>query len=264
LAADPVRQKQNRTVIREILKIEPIAAIREALDCTKARLAKDAHASDLVPRVESLLVRLDAISTSGLGAQADLVQLEQLVRRINEERCALFGELTGRACKEKLQQSWPSTFFFPVPPAPPAPPAFRMPGPRGPDTIEGWLNVARERAQDGSAMISARPTSAGPVYMMGYGIECSLKGYLKSQRRAFPTSGRAGHDLRALWEAAGFRLSDINDKNGAKTFYIERWSTDLRYAAVLPDSTAPGDLLRAAHDLIGWIQQKAKRTRSAR
>jgi len=250
-------------VLSEILQNESVTAIREALNYMRARLARDAHAANLVPRVESLLLKLNAISASGSTAPPDPALLEQLVQEINGENCAIYGELTCRACRMKLPQSWPGNFFRPIQQAPllPTPPT---PGPRGPNTTEEWLFVARERAQDGSAMMVARPTSAGAVYMMGYGIECSLKGFLRSQSRPFPTSGRAGHNLRALWEVAGFRLSDLNDHNGAKTFYIECWSTDLRYEADLPSSTSPEVLLQAAGELVGWIQKMARRTRRAR
>jgi hypothetical protein len=43
-----------------------------------------------------------------------------------------------------------------------------------PNTAQDWITVANERAADAEAMLSSRQDSVGPVYMVGYAIECSL------------------------------------------------------------------------------------------
>jgi hypothetical protein len=138
------------------------------------------------------------------------------------------------------------------------------PARRGPHSAEAWVEVAGARAADAQAMLAVRAGSTGPVYMAGYAIECSLKALLRARNQPFPTGGSAGHDLRGLWEASGFRLSDLNDANGAKTFFIERWSTDLRYDTAMDTQMSTHDLLSGAGDLTGWIQTRVKRARGRR
>lgn len=128
-----------------------------------------------------------------------------------------------------------------------------------PTCAEDWIAVARERAADADALLHERQYSAGSVYLAGYVIECSLKAVLQRRGIPFPKAGSAGHDLRALWKTAGFRLTDLADDSGAKTFFIERWNTDLRYTAdpELPISST--ELVNAARWLSGWLQNKARR-----
>jgi hypothetical protein len=133
-----------------------------------------------------------------------------------------------------------------------------------PTSSDGWLDVARERASDADALLGARDQSAGSVYFAGYAIECSLKALLQRSGKAFPTAGGAGHDLRGLWLQSGFRLGDISDASGAKTFFVESWSTDLRYevAPSLPGSTS--ELVGDARQLSSWIQTQIRRQRPPR
>ena len=133
-----------------------------------------------------------------------------------------------------------------------------------PTSSDGWRDVARERASDADALLSRRQRSAGSVYLAGYAIECSLKAFLQRRGMPFPTAGGAGHDLRGLWLQSGFRLGDLSDASGAKTFFIKDWSTDLRYevAPSLPCS-AP-ELVGGARQLSGWIQTQIRRQRSPR
>ena len=136
-----------------------------------------------------------------------------------------------------------------------------------PGTWEQWLNVAIERAQDADSIAKERSDSIGAVYMAGYAVECALKAYLKSKNCSFPTSGSKGHDLRNLWNRAGFRLSDIQDRNGNKTFFLEEWSTDLRYEVRDSDEyiiiKARGvtieELIEGARQLSGWIYNQIRR-----
>jgi hypothetical protein len=99
---------------------------------------------------------------------------------------------------------------------------------------------------------------SGALYLAGYVVECRLKILLNKMGKPYPTAGRPGHDLKALWDAAGLRREDQGGFRGA---FIEYWSTDLRYSAIVSSIHASEDLLRGAQDLAGYV---TKRTRSVR
>jgi len=128
-----------------------------------------------------------------------------------------------------------------------------------PNQYQDWLYLAKERASDADAIYKARPTSIGCVYMAGYAIECSLKALLRDRNVGFPKHGNEGHNLRGLWEAAKFRLSDLHDSKGAKTFFIESWDTSLRYQLSLDSSISIAELLDGAKQLTRQIQQQLRR-----
>lgn len=131
-----------------------------------------------------------------------------------------------------------------------------------PSTVEQWLAVARERGLDASAMLPARETSIGPAYMAGYAVESAIKALLQARGTPRPTSGRAGHNLRALWRAADFRLSDLNDPDGHRSFFLQDWTTDLRYQSEPPDGADDqAALVKAAQGLVGWLHARIKRQR---
>jgi hypothetical protein len=100
--------------------------------------------------------------------------------------------------------------------------------------------------------------------MAGYAVECSIKAYLQRSGIRFPTSGRDGHALRTLWAKAGFRVKDLGDRDGAKSFYLTTWTTDLRYTAEFNESLIPGDLVKGARELTGWLQTRVKRVKRRR
>jgi hypothetical protein len=257
-------------VIRKIRANEGVQAIRDDLENTRSRLAKDRDAQYLAPRIQSLIAALDALLAQvPAGGKVDNQTLAGFVTRANEERCGIFGELTGTVCTAGKRPGWAKRFF--------QQPALlvstasldptRQPRPRkgsSPLTAEGWRELAQERARDAEALEDGRPDTAGPVYMAGYAIECSLKAYLHERGIAFPTSGREGHNLRGLWEAAGFRLKDLKDVQGAMTYYIEHWSTDLRYAKSTGSSLSTDMLMDGARQLSTWIQNRMKRKGKAR
>lgn len=108
-----------------------------------------------------------------------------------------------------------------------------------PTTTEGWLDVARERGEDASAMLGKRKGSVGPVYMAGYAVESALKAYLQAKGISRPNSGPLGHDIRGLWKASGLQLRDIKDPKGDATFFFQGWNTALRYQ-VTPPANSPG------------------------
>ena len=133
-----------------------------------------------------------------------------------------------------------------------------------PASADGWIVIARERGADAAAMLPQRQDSTGPVYMAGYAIECALKAYLTDRGIARPAGGRTGHDLRGLWKTSGFRLADLNDPQGTKSFYVEGWSTDLRYRHRLDTPRSTAEMVEGARVLSSWIQMRLKRPRRRR
>jgi len=131
-----------------------------------------------------------------------------------------------------------------------------------PNSVSDWLSAARERAADADAVLAGRPDSIGSVYLVGYSIECCLKAYLTSIGRKAPTSGREGHNLTSLWIACGFRKADVADSTGCKTFFVDQWSTGLRYEVRLVATTQIADLVPGARHLSGWIHQQLMRAKA--
>ncbi len=127
-----------------------------------------------------------------------------------------------------------------------------------PSTPEEWLEIAGERAADAAAMLTSRQSSVGPVYMAGYAVECALKAYLQRRGRKWP-KGKEGHDARGLWRASEFQLRDLKDRNGAKSFFVQDWSTNLRYRAQLGTDIEASELVKGAQQLSGWIRQQIRR-----
>ncbi len=128
-----------------------------------------------------------------------------------------------------------------------------------PSSPAEWVAVACIRGADSNAMLKTGGASTGPVYMAGYAVECSLKAFLMIQGTPFPAGGAAGHDLAGLWKAARLRLTDLGDTNGAKTFYVDTWSTDLRYQVAVPSALTSQELVTGAMALAGWLQTRVRR-----
>lgn len=76
--------------------------------------------------------------------------------------------------------------------------------------------------------------------------------------KPYPAAGKAGHDLKALWDAAGLLREE---QGGFRKAFIEYWSTDLRYSALVSSAHAPEDLLKGAQELSSYV---TKRTNSIR
>lgn len=95
------------------------------------------------------------------------------------------------------------------------------------------------------------------VYLAGYVVECNLKALLAKQGKSFPRSGRGGHDLTALWNAAGFRARDLS---GHRRQFIDYWSTALRYESVLPGGHDADNLLDGATQLASFVVRKLRNT----
>lgn len=132
-----------------------------------------------------------------------------------------------------------------------------------PDSPEQWRAISLERGEDADAMLPNRSQSAGPVYMAGYAIECMLKAYLQQEGIQFPTSGSEGHNLRGLWKQAGLQLSDLGDKRGNRVFFVEDWSTDMRYQTEAPQNHTPRELVQAAKQIAGNLRTRMRRNRSS-
>jgi hypothetical protein len=135
--------------------------------------------------------------------------------------------------------------------------------PLSPSNAEQWMRVATERGADADALAGTRERSIGAIYLAGFAIECSLKAFLRMNGIPFPSSGRAGHNLKALWASCAFRLADLGDSTGHRTFFVTDWSTDLRYSDEQIDAATNTERVRAAKALAGWIQTRARRRKSS-
>jgi len=122
-----------------------------------------------------------------------------------------------------------------------------------PNTFEDWIEVSKERQSDAIALLKSRKDSTGPVYMVGYAIETYLKAVIAKNKKVVPKI----HEIRQLWIKAGFKLSDIKDKSGEKTFFFEDWTTDLRYETLLSQAHNSNSLVKAAGNILSWIQMRS-------
>jgi hypothetical protein len=124
-----------------------------------------------------------------------------------------------------------------------------------------WASVledaARARATEANCL-AASGHLCGAAYLAGYVIECKLKILLGKMGRPFPQSGRKGHDLLGLWQAAGLRYEDIG---GFRRAFLDYWSTSVRYTAVVESEHAPTDLLKGARELASYVSVRISHTR---
>lgn len=123
-----------------------------------------------------------------------------------------------------------------------------------PNTFEDWIEVSKERQSDAIALLKSRQDSTGPVYMVGYAIETYLKAVIAKNKKVVPKI----HEIRELWIKAGFKLSDIKDKSGEKTFFFEDWTTDLRYETSLSQAHNSNSLVKAAGNILSWVQMRSR------
>lgn len=130
-----------------------------------------------------------------------------------------------------------------------------------PTTYKDWKDVAMERAADASVIADARPLSAASPYLAGYCVECALKAYLHRRGIPFPSHGPEGHNLRGLWRRSGFRLSDLKDRAGAKSFFIEAWDASMRYETVVDSDLTSRELVDGAKQLTSWLLTQLRRHR---
>ena len=118
--------------------------------------------------------------------------------------------------------------------------------------------MAQERAAD-ARILADQGRSVAAVYLAGYAVECALKAYLQRVGHGFPTSGQAGHDLRELCKVSRFRLTDLGDSQGNRTYFVERWNTGLRYNVTFDTVLDAGVLVEGAAQLVGWVQGRIRR-----
>ncbi|MBF0308477.1 MAG: hypothetical protein HQL56_02955 [Magnetococcales bacterium] len=119
-----------------------------------------------------------------------------------------------------------------------------------------WGDIACQRALDAEALCKAGRFT-GAVYMAGYVLETRLKQYCAFWDKDFPSSGPAGHDLRGLWKTAGFSTSSFQSAPEAFGFFMNKWSTGLRYS---PDNgSSCQDMVDGAKRISGIIAGKCKR-----
>jgi hypothetical protein len=127
-------------------------------------------------------------------------------------------------------------------------------------SADEWLSIGRERAADAESVLTTRPASVGAVYLAGYGVECSIKAYLEATKRKVVVSGAAGHNLTNLWKASGLRKSDLGGTDGSRSFFLEDWSTSLRYS-ITEDfhGQTHEQLVQGAKQITGWLHQQVQR-----
>jgi len=119
-------------------------------------------------------------------------------------------------------------------------------------------DVAKERSRE-SLLLEQNDHMCGAVYLAGYVVECRLKSLLNKMGKPFPASGRSGHNLVGLWDAAGLRSKDIR---GHRRAFLDLWDTSLRYRANLPPSPcAAKELLIGARDLAAIVTRQIRTTR---
>ncbi len=134
-----------------------------------------------------------------------------------------------------------------------------MPIKCGPANKEEWLEVAEARSRDAKTLKDSPLCAIAAVYMAGYAVESSLKAYCVQQNKSNTWRGASGHNLKSIWKESGLRLSDMNDHDGTRTFFLEEWSTDLRYCSKFDFIHSTGDLIEASNKLKGFINQRIKR-----
>jgi hypothetical protein len=122
--------------------------------------------------------------------------------------------------------------------------------------VSVFEDAARARATEANHLASGGHL-CGAVYLAGYVVECKLKILLGKMGKRFPTSGRSGHDLIGLWEAAELRYEDLR---GFKKAFLDYWNTSIRYSAVVSSEHRAEDLLRGAQDLAGYVSRRIRNT----
>jgi hypothetical protein len=134
---------------------------------------------------------------------------------------------------------------------------------------EDYAAASLERRSDVRALVEARRDLAA-LYMVGYVAECRLKALLRTRKRPFPRSGGQGHNLRALWKEAGFKLRDAGDEGAT---FLAEWTTSLRYEAITPAQLDHERLMKGANaacDLVARrhraeeLEAKRRRRRGTR
>ncbi|MEU9774106.1 hypothetical protein [Streptomyces sp. NPDC047968] len=122
--------------------------------------------------------------------------------------------------------------------------------------MSSFNEVANLRAAEVQVLAESK-MALGAVYLAGYVVECRLKHFLHLNGIPFPRSGREGHNLRGLWQSAGF-----TKPYGHTSLFIDHWDTELRYKVALPAGVDAEDLLRGGKQLAGWVATRVRQTSS--
>jgi len=125
---------------------------------------------------------------------------------------------------------------------------------------EPYLAASKARGKD-VAVLTSGGRECGSVYLAGYIVELKLKALMELENRTFPSSGRAGHDLRHLWEAAGFKRTDLR---GNRRLFVDEWSVALRYQDSLPARISFDAMHNGAVELAGYLQLRLRTPRRIR
>lgn len=56
-------------------------------------------------------------------------------------------------------------------------------------------------------------------------------------------------------------MSDLKDRTGAKSFFVESWETSIRYETVVDSDLDAGELVDGAIQLMNWLLKQVKRHR---
>jgi HEPN domain-containing protein len=122
-------------------------------------------------------------------------------------------------------------------------------------SAQDWDDAAKERTQDTETLLQHRPNSMGTIYLAGYVVELNLKALWVELGKQPPRT----HDLRSLWLGAGFRLADLQDRTGTRSFFIEDWNTSLRYEATQRPKFTSAELVAAAKKLAQQVAMRRRR-----
>lgn len=135
-----------------------------------------------------------------------------------------------------------------------------MPISCNPANKEAWLDVAKARASDAKTLVESDSCTIAATYMAGYVVESTLKAYCSHLGKSSKGWGRAGHNLKLIWKKSGLRLSDLQDKDGTCAFFVQEWSTDLRYCSEDDFSHDAKQLVNGALKLAKSINRHIKRS----
>jgi hypothetical protein len=124
-----------------------------------------------------------------------------------------------------------------------------------PNTADGWLKVGDIHA-DAAGTLRAAGRAHIALYLAGYYVECNAKAVCMAGHRRPPATGSAGHDLVALLEIAGIRLSDLQTDWRR---FMERRRVDLRYEEGMPPDIEGPEMYEAGHALGSYLRRLARR-----
>lgn len=119
--------------------------------------------------------------------------------------------------------------------------------------MTSWEDVARTRATESGALADGGHY-LGAVYLQGYNIECLLKRFHQIQGKPFPEHGKAGHDLKGLWQSSGLTAAP----RGHSAEFLEAWSTNLRYEVALPAGSDAHTLMAGAIQIANRLNTRIR------